>query len=91
MDARTGELLQYEMDVMDDVSGTPSTGDFIGRERALEIAFALTGGGYVAEFELDEDDGYYTYEIEIIYDGKEHEIELDARTGELLEYEVDDQ
>ncbi|MDP3386113.1 MAG: PepSY domain-containing protein, partial [Eubacteriales bacterium] len=62
----------------------------IGKEKAIEIALGLTGGGTVVEFELDKDDGRYEYEIEIKKDGKEYEIEIDAMTGKVLEFEADD-
>jgi uncharacterized membrane protein YkoI len=62
----------------------------IGRENVIETALALTGGGEVVGLELDQDDGRYKYEIKIIKDGKEYEIEIDAYTGEALVFEVDD-
>ncbi|NLJ57918.1 MAG: hypothetical protein GX339_03630 [Tissierellia bacterium] len=58
----------------------------ISAEEAKDIAFGLTGGGRITEFELDDDE----YEIEIKYKGKEYEVEIDAYTGKILEFEVDD-
>lgn len=69
----------------------PSPQSLIGREEALEIAFELIGGqGTVEEFELEEDDERYIYEIEIIRNGNEYEIEMDAHTGRILEFEADE-
>lgn len=36
---------------------------------------------------LDFDDGRYTYEGEVIYNGTEYEFEIDAQTGELYQWE----
>ncbi len=38
------------------------------------------------KIELDYDDAYYKYEGDIIYDQKEYEFEMDANTGEFLEW-----
>lgn len=37
--------------------------------------------------ELDEDDGWYIYEGDIVYDGMEYEFEIDANTGNILKWE----
>lgn len=47
--------------------------------------------GRVIEIELEKEDDRYVYELEIVDDnGIVWEIELDARTGELLERERED-
>lgn len=76
----------------DDVSFRPTmaANQLIGQVKAMDIAFGLTGGGVVANIELDEDDGYYTYEIEIVKDGIEYDIEIDAYSGKVLMFEIDD-
>lgn len=38
------------------------------------------------KIELDYDDGCYKYEGDIIYDQKEYEFEIDANTGDFLEW-----
>jgi uncharacterized membrane protein YkoI len=46
----------------------------------------------VVEIDLDRKRGRYIYEIEIVDDqGVEWELDYDARTGELLRTERDDQ
>ena len=87
IDAYTGEILEFERD--DDYQGSNgSEPTVIGRDRAIAIAKERVGGGTVVEFEYDRDDG--EYEIEIKYNGKEYEIEIDAYTGEILDFEIDD-
>lgn len=49
------------------------------RDRAENVRLYL-------KIELDYDDGYYKYEGDIIYDQKEYEFEIDANTGEFLEW-----
>lgn len=56
----------------------------IGAARAKEIALGRAKGKIV-EFELD--DG--KYEVEIVGNGYEYEIEIDAYTGKVLEFEKD--
>ena len=43
--------------------------------------------GKIIKFELDEDDGRYSYEFEIINDGIEYEIDIDAYSGEIIKFE----
>ena len=35
---------------------------------------------------LDYDDGYYRYEGDIIYQQREYDFEIDANTGNILEW-----
>lgn len=58
----------------------------ISADEAKAIALELTGGGHITDFELDDDE----YEIEIRANGKEYEIEIDAYTGKVLDFDVED-
>lgn len=58
----------------------------ISADRAKAIALELTGGGTITEFDIDDDE----YEIEIKAKGKKNEIEIDAYTGRVLDFEVED-
>ena len=62
----------------------------ISYERAKEIAIAKVGGGTVKEIELDRENGRLVYEVEVKYNGREYEIDIDAATGEIVKYKVDD-
>ena len=57
----------------------------ISKDQARKIALDLVNGTII-EFDEDDDE----YEIEIIKDGIEYEIEIDAYTGKILELEKDD-
>lgn len=65
-------------------------GDIISVERAIDIAKDRVGGGRVEDVDLDSDDGRRYYEIEIERRGLEYEVKVDARTGRVLEVDVDD-
>jgi len=62
----------------------------ISYERAKEIALAKVGGGTVKEIDLDYEHGQLVYEIEVKYNGREYEIKIDAVTGEIVKYKIDD-
>ena len=91
IDAKTGEVLEVDYDAE---SFTPpaSSGTVITREKAQEIALAKVPGAdasHIKKLKLDKDDGKQVYDVEIIYNGMEHEMEIDAVTGKILEYEMD--
>lgn len=47
-------------------------------------------GGEVMEVEFEKDDGRYVYEFEIVTpDGRWREVEVDAKTGRVLERDDD--
>ena len=47
--------------------------------------------GRIIEIELDNDDGRYIYELELVDEnGVVWDMEVDAGSGEVLEYEQDD-
>ncbi|WP_312256374.1 PepSY domain-containing protein [Stutzerimonas nitrititolerans] len=59
-------------------------------ETLLHQALARYPGASLLEAELEEDDGIYIYEIELLTaDGVARELELDARDGRLLKDEED--
>ena len=65
-------------------------GDILPLSRILDIAKRDTPGR-VIDVDLDEDDGRYIYEIEII-DGRGRmvEMKLDAASGRIIERDIDD-
>lgn len=62
--------------------------NYISEKQAIAIAMELAQGT-VIETELDTDDGRVYYEIEIQDHANEYEFEIDAITGEVIEYEKD--
>ncbi|WP_416423659.1 PepSY domain-containing protein [Pseudomonas sp. App30] len=60
-------------------------------EQLLEKALQRYPGAKLLQAELEEDDGVYTYEVELLTrDGVVREIELEAATGHLRKDEEDD-
>ena len=53
----------------------------------MEIAQQKIGGGQVTSIKLDREHGRQVYEVEALYNGYKYELELDAQTGEILQWE----
>ena len=99
IDAITGKVLKLEKDRDDDKRTTAKTSTkeskvegskrvILTKDQAIAIAMKQAKGK-VTDFELDDDDDRKVYEIEI-EDGKyEYEFEIDAFTGEVLDFEKD--
>jgi uncharacterized membrane protein YkoI len=62
----------------------------ITEEEAREAALATLSAATVTEIELDEEDGYLVYEVELLREGVEHEVVVDAGSGAVLCTERDD-
>ena len=74
----------------DDKNQVPSNAKLITDAKAIEIAQKQIKGTLL-EIELDTDDGRYEYELELRTAKGEAEFTIDAITGEILEYELDDE
>ena len=55
-------------------------------ERAVEIARNAAGGGQVKEVEWELKNGNPRYEVKVYFDGRKHEIRIDAVTGDLTKH-----
>lgn len=68
------------------------TAQDITEAKAKEIALAKVPGakeGDIREFKKERDDGTDKYEGKIYYEKQEYEFEIDARSGEILKWEVE--
>ncbi len=70
--------------------GQASAADLISAESAKAKALEKLPGGTVAKCELDEDDGRWKYELELRKGGLEYDCEVDASSGAILKWELDD-
>lgn len=61
----------------------------IGMDRAKEIVLAKIPGAEFTELELDYDDGRTYYEGYAFLNGYEYEFEIDAYTGVIVEWDVE--
>ncbi|MBA9025966.1 PepSY domain-containing protein [Peribacillus huizhouensis] len=62
----------------------------ISKDKAKEIALGVSKGGQVTEIHLDQDHGRKEYEVEILNQDTEYDVDIDATTGKVLEVEKDD-
>lgn len=94
----TQELILLASEKSSDKTPAVSYGEvnkslYIGKDKALNIALAKAGlkksqiSGCEVEFECD--DGNITYDIEFYCGSAEYEFEIDATTGNIIEYETD--
>lgn len=93
IDARTGQVLEYESEEKSAGATTPqgeSSGNYIGQEDARNRAYVHAGvtakDVLKAKVELDDQDGVMVYEVEFETAAVTCEYEIDARTGRVLEY-----
>ena len=93
IDAQTGSILDSEIDVDkddDDNSTTEVTpSNIIDEAKAIKIALEKVPGAKDSHIRinLDKEDGKYVYEGEIKYDNTEYEFEIDAQTGNVIEWD----
>jgi uncharacterized membrane protein YkoI len=65
-------------------------GKILPLEQVIAAAMAVKSG-QILETELEEDDGRFVYELEILDEaGQVWELELDAATAELIELDNED-
>lgn len=73
------------------LDSTSKTVTFIGEEKAKELAAARAGFAVATlefkEFELDEDDNIWKYEMEFRYNNILYEAEINAQNGEVVKWE----
>lgn len=69
------------------------SGSIISAEEASKIAVEHTGGT-VVEVDFDDDDSSNNnkpvFEVEVMKDGVEHEVKIDAATGNIVNSKIDD-
>ena len=93
IDASTNAVLEAKQEQNSHRSGTAAqqSGGFIGEEAAKSAALTHAGvsaddAGYV-KCELDENDGYWVYELEFRVGSVEYDYEIDASSGAVVKAE----
>ncbi|MBS1411817.1 MAG: hypothetical protein HPZ00_00680 [Christensenellaceae bacterium] len=81
--ARTGEIIKLEKE---HAVQQPK----ITREQAISLINEKLPGCTIIELKLDEDDGVPEYEGEAVLNGREYEFTINAVTGNITEWEVED-
>jgi hypothetical protein len=69
-------------------SSAPATA--VGRDQAVRIALGHVGGGDVAGVEQEIEHGRPEWKVEIIRSGVEHDVRVDAGTGNVTRQDSDD-
>ena len=98
IDAETGEILSFESDDADenvtfsfDAADAPPP--VIGQDEAKSVALTHAGVSETdasrMKIELDRDDGRAKYEVEFYAGRVEYGYEIDAASGEILSFEMD--
>lgn len=69
-------------------AAAPEVDVAVSKEQAVQIALERVAGATENDIriEFDYDDGVYKYEGDIIYEQKEYDFEIDANTGNILEW-----
>jgi uncharacterized membrane protein YkoI len=74
-----------------DSSSSVNQNVVISRERAIEIARTQIGDGpMLIKLELNYDDGLPYYDLEFKTESVEYEFEIDALSGNILDFEIED-
>lgn len=84
----TGEILKYSTDNDYDDDDYNQAHATITRDEAREIALNHAGVTDVTNYKIELDDN--KYEIEFRVDYLEYEYEINATTGQIISYEIDD-
>ncbi len=75
-------------------SGNTTQSTLIGEDAALSAALSHAGvsasDASKTKVKLDRDDGVYVYEVEFTVGWLEYEYEIDAASGSILSFEIDD-
>lgn len=90
INAATGEIRSHDSEIDDDyVSSTEAAGAAISEDEARATVVARVSGASASDVRLylERDDGRLVYEGELIYNGTEYEFQIDATTGDVLDWE----
>ena len=75
----------------ENTTGSASEKAYIGKDKAKEIALNHANVSNVTNYKIELDfDDVMVYEIEFKANNKEYEYEINATTGDIIEYEIDD-
>ena len=75
----------------ENTSGTASEKAYIGEDKAKQIALNHANVTNITNYKIELDfDDVMVYEIEFKANNKKYEYEIDALTGDIIEYEIDD-
>ena len=88
VNAETGEVIKFEKEKVS-ISNTnnKNTSNLITEEKARTIMLDKVPGATITEFSYDKDDSVPKYEGTLVKDNYEYEIDVNAKTGEVIKFE----
>lgn len=92
IDVSSGKIVEKKVESHKTAHGNQSSSStYIGVDQAKRVALKHAGlsDATFTKAKLENDDGNRVYEIEFRKDGVEYEYEIDAVTGNILEYDVE--
>jgi hypothetical protein len=69
-------------------SSSASSPEAISLDAATQIAVKAAGGGSVESAERDTEHGRAVWDVDVLVNGVEHDIDVDRATGEVLRHET---
>ena len=90
IDAQSGQIIDWSSEAEEDnwTDTQNGSGDIISEQEAKNIALGEVNGAsdQNLRIHLDNDDGRQIYEGEILYNETEYEFEIDAQSGQIIDW-----
>jgi len=91
--AETGQIIEYDHEVKKSPNKENTANKEISKDEAIEIALNHAGLSrsevHFDDVELEDEDGLKEWEIEFDHSNWEYEYDIDAKTGNILDFEKD--
>ncbi len=92
LDLYTGEILKVSIEALDRRKSAADFSTYLSMDEAVEIALlraeVAAQQAVFTKIEFDFEDGQAEYGLEFYTEDQRYDIELDARTGDILSYKV---
>ncbi len=86
IDVATGEIINFEKEINKE-HAHQETGELLSEDEVLAIAQEKAPNATLKEIKLEQDDGWQIYDIELIDGNTKYEIDINAVTGEVIDFE----
>ncbi|MEG1913178.1 MAG: PepSY domain-containing protein [Cloacibacillus sp.] len=93
IDATTGAVRSFSREAKAAPAQNTAQPGLIGDAKAKKIALSRVPGATeneIIKFHLDYENGMQVYEGEIVHNMKKYDFEIDAKSGEVVKWELDD-
>lgn len=87
--AATGALIAYDWELIENTENAGTGSSYIEMSKAKQTAQSKAPDARIVKAEFDWDDGRAVYKIELIQGQREYDCKIDARTGNILEWDAD--